>query len=103
MASTVVRYEFLLEDDQWTPKVASQLGAKLVNDESVVAMVGSSSFVECGVNEPLYEAEGVVAVYGTGVPRECFHSKNISPTNAGPGTLRSASPSTWRPSTAPRR
>ena len=47
-------------------------------------MVGSSSFVECGVNEPLYEAEGVVAVYGTGVPRECFHSKNISATNAGP-------------------
>ena len=76
--------EFLLEDDQWTPEVASQLGAKLVNDEGVVAMVGSSSFVECGVNEPLYEAEGVVAVYGTGVPRECFHSKNISPTNAGP-------------------
>jgi branched-chain amino acid transport system substrate-binding protein len=76
--------EFLLEDDQWTPETASQLGAKLVNDEAVVAMVGSSSFVECGVNEPLYEAEGVVAVYGTGVPRECFHSKNISATNAGP-------------------
>ena len=47
-------------------------------------MVGSSSFVDCGVNAPLYESEGVIAVYGTGVPRECFHTKNISPTNAGP-------------------
>lgn len=76
--------EFLIEDDQWTPEVASQAGAKLINDEEVVAMVGSSSFVECGVNGPLYEEEGVIAVYGTGVPRECFFQKNISATNAGP-------------------
>lgn len=76
--------EYLIEDDQWNPEVAGQSAAKLVNDEAVVAMVGSSSFVECGVNSPLYESEGVIAVYGTGVPRECFHSKNISPTNAGP-------------------
>jgi branched-chain amino acid transport system substrate-binding protein len=76
--------EYLLEDDQWTPEVASSAGAKLVNDESVVAMVGSSSFVECGVNSPLYESEGVIAVYGTGVPRECFFAPNISATNAGP-------------------
>jgi branched-chain amino acid transport system substrate-binding protein len=76
--------EYLLEDDQWTPEIAGQAGAKLVDDEQVVAMVGNSSFVECGVNEPLYEREGVIAVYGTGVPRECYFSKNISPTNAGP-------------------
>ncbi len=76
--------EFILEDDQWTPEVASQAGAKLVNDEEVVAMVGSSSFVECGVNSPLYEEQGVIAIYGTGVPRECFFSRNISATNAGP-------------------
>ncbi len=76
--------EYILEDDQWTPEVASQAAAKLVNDENVVAMVGNSSFVECGVNEPLYESEGVIAVYGTGVPRECFFAKNISATNAGP-------------------
>lgn len=76
--------DYLLEDDQWNPEVAGQAAAKLVNDEDVVAMVGSSSFVECGVNSPLYESEGVIAVYGTGVPRECFFSKNISATNAGP-------------------
>ncbi len=47
-------------------------------------MVGSSSFVECGTNEALYEETDTVAVYGTGVPRECFFSKNISATNSGP-------------------
>ena len=76
--------DFQIEDDQWTPDVASQAAAKLVNDEQVVAMVGSSSFVECGVNNPLYESEGVIAIYGTGVPRECFFAKNISAINAGP-------------------
>ena len=49
--------DFQIEDDQWTPDVASQAAAKLVNDEQVVAMVGSSSFVECGVNNPLYESD----------------------------------------------
>lgn len=47
-------------------------------------MVGSSSFVECGVNEALYEAENVLVVAGVGVPRDCFHAKNIAPTNEGP-------------------
>lgn len=76
--------EFIIEDDQWTPEVASSAAASLVNDEEIVAMVGNSSFVECGVNSPLYEQEGVIAVYGTGVPRECFFSPNISAVNAGP-------------------
>lgn len=76
--------DYMIEDDQWTPEVAAQAATKLVNDEGVVALVGSSSFVECGVNEPLYEESGVVVVAGTGVPRECFFSKQISPTNSGP-------------------
>ena len=76
--------EFLLEDDQWTPDVAAQAAAKLINDEGVVAMVGNSSFVECGVNAALYEEKGIVAVYGTGVPKECFFVKNMSATNSGP-------------------
>lgn len=76
--------EFLLEDDQWTPDVAAQNASKLVNDEGVVGLVGSSSFVECGVNEALYEEKGIVAVYGTGVPKECFFAKQLSATNSGP-------------------
>lgn len=76
--------DYIIEDDQWTPEVAAQAAASLVNDEGIVAMVGNASFVECGVNSPLYSDEGVIAVYGTGVPRECFFSPNISAINAGP-------------------
>ena len=75
---------YLVEDDQWTPEVAGQAAAKLVNDEGVVAMVGGASFVECGVNAELYAAEGVISVPGVGVPRQCFESTNIAPTNEGP-------------------
>jgi branched-chain amino acid transport system substrate-binding protein len=75
---------YSIEDDGWKPEQAAQVAAKLVKDKKVVAMMGNSSFVECGVNEPLYEAEGVLVVAGVGVPRDCFHAKNIAPTNEGP-------------------
>lgn len=75
---------YSIEDDAWKPEQAAQVAAKLVKDKKVVAMVGNSSFVECAVNEHLYETEGVLVVAGVGVPRDCFHVKNIAPTNEGP-------------------
>jgi branched-chain amino acid transport system substrate-binding protein len=75
---------YSIEDDGWKPEQAAQVAAKLVKDKKVVAMVGNSSFVECAVNEHLYETEGVLVVAGVGVPRDCFHVKNIAPTNEGP-------------------
>jgi branched-chain amino acid transport system substrate-binding protein len=76
--------EYLIEDDQWTPDVATAAAAKLIDDEEVVAFVGSSSFVECGVNAQTYEEKNIVVVAGTGVPRECWFAKNVSPVNSGP-------------------
>ena len=37
-------------------------------------MVGSSSFVECGVNAQRYAEEGLLSIAGTSVPRECFNA-----------------------------
>jgi len=76
--------QYTVQDDTWNPEVASQAANKLVKDTKVVAMVGSSSFVECGVNEALYEEKGVVAVYGTGVPKECFFAKQLLPHSTRP-------------------
>ena len=76
--------KYMMADDQWNPEIAAQLGAKLVNDEKAVAMVGSASFVECAANSRRYQEAGIVAVAGVGVPRECFTAKNYAPTNAGP-------------------
>jgi len=75
---------YSVEDDQWNPETAAQLAAKLVNDTKVVGMVGNSSFVECSANAKLYETTNVLVIAGVGVPRDCFHAKNIAPTNGGP-------------------
>lgn len=73
-----------VQDDSWNPEVASQVAAKLVMDMKVVAMVGSSSFVESGANAKMYEQEGVAVMAGVGVPRSSFFSRNYAPFNSGP-------------------
>ena len=75
---------YTVQDDTWNPEVASQAATKLVKDTKVVGMVGSSSFVECGANNKLYETEGVAVISGVGVPRACFFGKNYVSFNSGP-------------------
>jgi branched-chain amino acid transport system substrate-binding protein len=75
---------YTVQDDTWNPEVAAQAASKLVKDTKVVGMVGSTSFVECGANNKLYEQEGVAVVAGVGVPRACFYGKNYAPFNQGP-------------------
>lgn len=75
---------YRVADDQWNPEVAAQVAAKLVKDEKVVALAGNASFVECGANAKMYEQEGVMAIAGGGVQRECFFGRNYVPVNAGP-------------------
>ncbi len=75
---------YSIEDDQWNPETAAQVAAKLVNDTKVVGMVANSSFVECAANAKFYETSNVLVIAGVGVPRDCFHAKNIAPTNGGP-------------------
>ncbi len=76
--------QYTVQDDTWNPEVASQAATKLVKDTKVVAMAGSSSFVECGANNELYAKEGVASVAGVGVPRACFFGKNYATFNSGP-------------------
>ncbi|MGO4833700.1 ABC transporter substrate-binding protein, partial [Rhizobiaceae sp. 2RAB30] len=76
--------EYMLEDDGWNPEQASQVAAKLIKDKGAVALVGNMSFIDCGANQGIYEAEDVMVVAGVGVPRDCFFQKNYAPTNAGP-------------------
>lgn len=55
------------------------MAKKLVEDEEVVGMVGSTSFVESAANAQYYADNGVAVIAGVGVPRECFFSSNIAP------------------------
>ena len=76
--------KFLMEDDGWNPEQSSQVAAKLIRDEHVVALAGNMSFVDCGANQGIYEKEDVMVIAGVGVPRDCFFQKNYVTTNAGP-------------------
>lgn len=74
----------IVEDDAGTPEGAATAGRKLVEQDNVVAMVGSASTLECAVNSAFYAEQGVYSIQGTGVDPLCFLSSNISPVNTGP-------------------
>lgn len=76
--------EYVVVDDEWNPQKAAELGAFLLDKRKVVGMVGSSSFVECRANAKRYANEGILAIAGSGVPRDCFHSSAYVPLNTGP-------------------
>lgn len=74
----------IVEDDAGTPEGAATAGRKLVEQDNVVAMVGSASTLECAVNSAFFAEQGVYSIQGTGVDPLCFLSSNISPVNTGP-------------------
>ena len=76
--------ELIIEDDGGTPEGAATASRKLVEQDDVVAMVGSASILECAVNSGYYAEQGVYSIQGTGVDPLCFLSSNISPVNTGP-------------------
>ena len=75
--------EYISVDDGADPAQASKAARRLVDEDQVVAMVGSASLVECTVNATFYAQQGVVSVPGIGVEPACFASANIAPVNNG--------------------
>jgi branched-chain amino acid transport system substrate-binding protein len=71
------------EDDQSKLDVAAQAAKKLVGDEAVYLMIGSTSFIECIANADYYIKQNILEI-GLGIPSQCFKSKNIAEINAGP-------------------
>jgi branched-chain amino acid transport system substrate-binding protein len=71
------------EDDQSQLDVAAQAAKKLVGDEGVYLMIGSTSFIECIANADYYIKQNVLEI-GLGISPQCFQSKNIAEVNAGP-------------------
>lgn len=71
------------EDDQARLDIAAQAAKKLVGDQGVYMMVGSTSIIECIANAGYYNQENIVEI-GLGIPPQCYQSKNIAEINAGP-------------------
>ena len=76
--------KYIAENDQWNPEAAVQAAAKLVNDDKVVAMVASGSFIEMAVNGKAYQQAGIMSMASACAISECFDNPNIVSTNQGP-------------------
>lgn len=78
------RIDYVVLDDQMTPAGAKKAATTLIGDARVVALAGSSSVLECGVNQAAYAQAGLFSLPGAGVDPACFSSSHIAPMNAGP-------------------
>ena len=78
------KLQLIVEDDKGQPEAAARSARKLVEQDQVVANVGSASTLECAVNGPYYAERALVSIQGTGVDPTCFSSSNIAPVNTGP-------------------
>ncbi len=75
--------DYVLADEQTNPQQVSSLATKMVENEKVLALVGNASILDCAVNAPYYEKQGMNVVLA-GLPNECYSSPAIAPVNSGP-------------------
>jgi branched-chain amino acid transport system substrate-binding protein len=74
---------YTVYDDKIDPAVTAT-AAKDALAAGSVAMVGSSSLLECGVDYKTWQDNDVVSFQGTGVDPFCFATPNIAAANNGP-------------------
>ncbi|GII84261.1 branched-chain amino acid ABC transporter substrate-binding protein [Sphaerisporangium siamense] len=84
------KLEFITKDDAMNPQRSTEAAIDLIESEEVVALVGSSSAVDCGLNRATYSNNKIVSIPAVGVDATCFTSPNIAPVNPGPFKLITA-------------
>src|SRR5215831_9821086 len=75
--------KYIVENEQTDPQQVAALATKLIDDDKVLAIVGSTSLIDCPVNHTLYEQRGFNVIVA-GVPFACFSTPNIAAVNMGP-------------------
>ena len=75
--------EYIAEEEQVDPQQIASLATKLVEDDQVLGIVGSTSLIECSVNSDYYAEQGYYLIVA-GVAQDCFTSPNFSAVNMGP-------------------
>ncbi len=74
---------YIVEPEQTNPQQVASLASKLIDDDKVLAIVGSTSLMDCTVNHRFYEQRSFNVIVA-GVPFDCFSTPNISAVNMGP-------------------
>lgn len=77
------RLELIVEDDKGDPAEARN-AARRLDDQRVLAMVGSASIVDCASNAEHYQRSDLMSLQGTGIEPECFAASHVVPVNTGP-------------------
>ncbi len=75
--------QYIVETEQTDPGQVASLGKKLIEDDGVVAIVGSFSIIECAVNHKYYESKGFYEM-DAGIAPECYGTSNSAAVNMGP-------------------
>ena len=75
--------EYIAEEEQVDPQQIASLATKLVEQDQVLGIVGSTSLIECSVNGDYYAEQGYYLIVA-GVAQDCFTSPNFSAVNMGP-------------------
>jgi branched-chain amino acid transport system substrate-binding protein len=75
--------EFIMEEETLDPQQISQLATKLIDQDQVVGLVGSTSIIDCSVNGAYYVEQGFYPIIA-GVDHACFTTPNFSAVNMGP-------------------
>ncbi|MGV1033944.1 MAG: ABC transporter substrate-binding protein [Microbacteriaceae bacterium] len=70
--------------DEKTDPATSATATKDALDSGVVAFVGSSSLLNCAVNNQTWTDNNIVSIQGTGVDPFCFATPNVAAANTGP-------------------
>jgi branched-chain amino acid transport system substrate-binding protein len=75
--------QYVVDQEQTDPQQVAADAVDLIQNQKVLAMVGSTSLLDCTVNHTYYEQQGFNAIVA-GVPKECFFTPNIAAVNMGP-------------------
>ena len=75
--------EYIAEEEQVDPQQIASLAVKLIEQDQVLGIVGSTSLIDCSVNRDYYAEQGFYLIIA-GVSQDCFTSPNFSAVNMGP-------------------
>ncbi len=75
--------QYVVQTEQTNPQQVASLATKLIDNEKVLGLAGSSSIIDCAVNQKLYEQKGYYVI-AAGIARECYFGTNVRNVNMGP-------------------
>jgi branched-chain amino acid transport system substrate-binding protein len=75
--------QYVAEEEHVDPQEIAAKATKLIEQDKVVGLVGSTSIIDCSVNKDYYAKQGYFLIIA-GVDQACFTSPNYSAVNMGP-------------------